>query len=259
MIAHTSNEKLITFNNIPVTAVIDTGSNHNLITTNLSDEFGCEVVEERMDIVGLGEATVTTGGAVTISSVIDDHQYDIRYHILSEKAIPGADCVLGMEFLTTVDFSSRGEGINIRPRDEKHPVLLEDTTTEISRMLHIDVSLSEEEIIAPAAYKKLIEELTNRFAPAASSPTTMIIKLTDETPMSQKPRRLALQEQQVVDEQIREWLKDGIIEESRSAFAYPTVVVPKKDVRHRVTVDYRRLNEKIIRDHYPLPLHRGST
>lgn len=91
-----------------------------------------------MDIVGLGEATVTTGGAVTIPSVIDDHQYDIRYHILSENAIPGADCVLGMEFLTTVDFSSGGEGIEIKPRDDKHPVLLKDTTTEILRMLRVE-------------------------------------------------------------------------------------------------------------------------
>lgn len=94
----------------------------------------------------------------------------------------------------------------------------------------------------------------NKYTPARSSPTTMTIKLIDETPISQRPRRLAHEEQQIVDEQIREWLETGVIEESRSPFASPTVVVPKKDGSHRVCIDYRRVNQKIIRDHYPLPL-----
>lgn len=82
----------------------------------------------------------------------------------------------------------------------------------------------------------------------------MRIVLNDESPITQRPRRLAPLEQQVVEEQIKEWLRAGIIQVSRSPFASPVVVVAKKDGRHRICIDYRRLNQQIIRDHFPFPL-----
>ena len=32
------------------------------------------------------------------------------------------------------------------------------------------------------------------------------------------------------------------------------VVVPKKDGRYRVCIDFRDLNKQVIRDHYPMPI-----
>lgn len=248
-----SNEKLITLNTLPVTAVIDTGSDHNLITTDISDRVGCEVQDGRMAVVGLGKTIMASEGVAIIPSIIDNHKYDVRYNVLPEDAIPGSKCIVGMEFLDTVDFA-KGEGtINIKPK-KTSSVENENMESEFTRMLRIELSTPEEDIIVPQEYKDLIKELMNKYTPAKSSPTTMTIKLIDETPISQRPRRLAHEEQKIVDEQIRDWLENGIIEESRSPFASPTVVVPKKDGRHRVCIDYRRVNQKIIRDHYPLPL-----
>jgi len=58
----------------------------------------------------------------------------------------------------------------------------------------------------------------------------------------------------VVESQVEEWIKEGIIRPSCSDYASPIVIVPKKDGSFRVCVDYRRLNNKIIKDCYPLPL-----
>lgn len=120
--------------------------------------------------------------------------------------------------------------------------------------MNIEIEASKEVINAPTRYRNIIADLKKNYTPARSSQTTMTIKLSDQTPITQRPRRLAPQEQRIVDDQIQEWLASGTIEESRSPFASPTVVVPKKDGRHRVCIDYRRRNKKIIRDHFPVPL-----
>ena len=59
--------------------------------------------------------------------------------------------------------------------------------------------------------------------------------------------------QKVVDEQINEWLRDGIISRSDFPFASCLHVVPKKSGKHRVCVDYRRLNAISLLKAYPIP------
>lgn len=51
-----------------------------------------------------------------------------------------------------------------------------------------------------------------------------------------------------------EWLKDGIIRPSQSQYASPVVLVKKKNGTYRVCFDYRRLNKKVVKDRFPLPL-----
>ena len=76
----------------------------------------------------------------------------------------------------------------------------------------------------------------------------------DERPIFQKPRRLPAPEREVVENQIAEWLNDGVIEKCSSEYASPVVVVRKKDGSPRVCIDYRKLNRVIEKDGHPLPL-----
>ena len=78
--------------------------------------------------------------------------------------------------------------------------------------------------------------------------------MLDNIPVCSKPRRLAPREKKIVTQQLDEWLKEGIIRPSVSDYSSPVVVVPKKDRTYRVCIDYRKLNAKIIRDRFPMPL-----
>jgi len=64
---------------------------------------------------------------------------------------------------------------------------------------------------------------------------------------------MAFEKQRSADEQIQQNLDTGLATTSRSSWASPIVMVQKKDQIYRLCVDYRILNERTIKDAYPLP------
>lgn len=56
-----------------------------------------------------------------------------------------------------------------------------------------------------------------------------------------------------VQRQVKELLKLGVIEPSKSSWAALVVLVPKGNDQWRMCIDYRRLNQVTENDAYPLP------
>lgn len=87
------------------------------------------------------------------------------------------------------------------------------------------------------------------------------IKLKDDKPVCYQPYRLSYSQREIVMAHVKEMLDNKIISPSSSPYASPIVIVKKKSGEDRICVDYRKLNNKTIKDHYPLPnmedqLHR---
>lgn len=77
-------------------------------------------------------------------------------------------------------------------------------------------------------------------------------------PVYVKPYRLPKFQKAEIDRQINKMLNEDIIEECQSEWSSPLLLVPKKsegssEKRWRVVVDYRKLNERIQDDKFPLP------
>ncbi|GFT60868.1 retrovirus-related Pol polyprotein from transposon 412 [Trichonephila clavipes] len=104
--------------------------------------------------------------------------------------------------------------------------------------------------------KKELEKLIQDYKPekTASTDVTMRIILKDEEPVCQPPHRLAFTERQEVNKQIEEWLNEGFIRPSSLEYASPIVMVKKKDGSSRMCIDYRKLNQKLFKDKFSLPL-----
>lgn len=86
--------------------------------------------------------------------------------------------------------------------------------------------------------------------------TTLVeheIRLTDDTPVRQRYRRLPPSQYGQVKAHIQELVEQGIARPSCSPYSSPIVVVMKKDGEIRLCVDYRLLNSKTRKDAYPLP------
>jgi hypothetical protein len=81
-----------------------------------------------------------------------------------------------------------------------------------------------------------------------------VIELKPDTaPIYKTPYRMATLELAELKEHIKELLEKEFIHLSSSPWGAPVIFVPKKDGTQRLCVDYRALNEVIIKNKYPLP------
>ncbi|GFU76028.1 transposon Tf2-9 polyprotein [Trichonephila clavipes] len=91
-----------------------------------------------------------------------------------------------------------------------------------------------------------------------STKLKMSIILKDDIPVCvcvcQRARRLSCSEKLQVNDQIDDWLQQGIIRESCSDYSSAIVLCKKKDGNLRICTDFRKINSKTGKDRYPLPL-----
>ncbi|GFV75520.1 retrovirus-related Pol polyprotein from transposon 297 [Trichonephila clavipes] len=139
--------------------------------------------------------------------------------------------------------SSKGDTIN-----------LENLIKSVSETF--DECLYDVSHISNSGIRDKVQTLIENYCPNKTETTALKMKiiLSDEKPIAQRSRRLSLPEKREVEKQIDEWLEQGIIRESCSDFSSPVVVCKKKDGTMRLCIDYRKLNKKIVKDRYPLPI-----
>ena len=107
-----------------------------------------------------------------------------------------------------------------------------------------------------------IQSVINRFpdlfaqnpkAPRECTMSQHAILSKDDRPSFQPNRRRNPQQAAIIDEQVKEMLKHGIIRPSKSPYNSNIHLVPKKDGSQRFCIDYRNLNKNTVKDSYPLP------
>ena len=79
------------------------------------------------------------------------------------------------------------------------------------------------------------------------------IETEDAAPIKQHPRRVPLAHAEAEKQAIEDLKAKGVIRESTSPWASPIVLVAKKDGGVRPCVDYRRVNQLVKPDGFPLP------
>lgn len=127
--------------------------------------------------------------------------------------------------------------------------------SDVNELLLIsDTVVNDIDVYEP--YKHKIKKLIDNYKPKKNVGTCVETKivLNNDQPVKLRPRRLALKEEQILDNQFRKWLDEGIIRPSNSEYASPTVIVTKKNGTYRVCVYFRELNKKIVKDRFPMPL-----
>jgi len=72
-------------------------------------------------------------------------------------------------------------------------------------------------------------------------------------PIHRPPLKVSIKRQQVIAEHVKELLEKGLVRSSRSPWASNVHVVPKKNGKTRLVVDYRPVNAVTVRDQHPLP------
>lgn len=85
------------------------------------------------------------------------------------------------------------------------------------------------------------------------------LRIKDEVPVYIKNYRIPQADKKEIKKQVSDLLKNKIIEPSISEYNSPVLLVPKKNLpnssekRWRMVVDFRKINDKLLSDKYPLP------
>ena len=120
----------------------------------------------------------------------------------------------------------------------------------------------EAEMISVEERERFVSEIANEFSDVIAeglenlSQTDICeheIKMSDETPIKQPMRRVPYAARPEYKAALEEMMQNGIISESESPWTSPTVLVRKKDGGLRICIDFRQVNDRTIKDCYPLP------
>lgn len=163
--------------------------------------------------------------------------------------------MIGVDFINTVNMSIvEGEVSFIKVQRKT------DRASEIPEIYNIKCVNEANEVnlahIPSAEHRSIVENLVSSYTPVKEREVgiKMRLVLKDEEPVYQRAHRLSPFEKDEVKSHIRELLQDNIIQPSLSGYASPVVLVKKKDGSTRLCTDYRKINAKIVKDRYPLPL-----
>ncbi|GFX33597.1 retrovirus-related Pol polyprotein from transposon 297 [Trichonephila clavipes] len=173
--------------------------------------------KNKMLLTGIGEAQVTTIGSFEHEFKIDDENYSLTWHVVPTDKLK-FEAVIGSDLLEQTSISFTKEGVKFN-KYENHAQLMQISAENLQEEL--DLRHVENRQI-----KKELEKLIQDYKPekTASTDVTMRIILKDEEPVCQPPRRLAFTERQ------------------------------EKDGSSRMCIDYRKLNQKPVKDKFPLPI-----
>ena len=106
--------------------------------------------------------------------------------------------------------------------------------------------------------QKLLDRYDHLFADSdAELGQTDVVKMEldtgDAPPIRQRPYRTPIAQQAEIERQVQSMLENNIIRHSKSPWASPVVIVPKKDGTKRFCVSYVQLNKVLKFNSYPLP------
>ncbi|KAL0192201.1 hypothetical protein M9458_010497, partial [Cirrhinus mrigala] len=261
---YTSNRSL------PVSALIDSGSSGNFISTKCLKELQLprhrhHQIYSVTTIKGkpLGRGVVRHSSPFITMQIGLFHSEDLRFLVLEDSTV---DIILGRPWLQLHQPEIRWDPCDIICWSQcsihcmshlPHPCSI--PTTVASTQIESPEPAIMPEI--PAEYRAY-QDVFSKLAVTHLPPHRPWDCAIDLLPGAQLPKGriypLSIPERQVMENYITEALNQGFIRPSTSPAASSVFFVGKKDGGLRPCIDYRQLNSQIIQQPYPLPLVRAA-
>lgn len=233
---------------LSIKALLDSGSNFTLISENLFSKLR----HRKLSCVELSALQSASGdflqvlGRAYLPFLFNDSTKIIPTLVVANLSL---NCICGMDFWRKFQI---------------HPTMLGDRNANFSELV-ATVDLPNEEPTLTEEESRKIEEIKRLFLPAKEGQLTLTslaqhkIVLQDEwknkPPVRQFPYTMSPKIQSLVAIELQRLLDTGILERSHSDWSLNCVPVVKPN-KVRLCLDARKINERTVRDAYPLP-HPG--
>ncbi|UYV84622.1 hypothetical protein LAZ67_X002869, partial [Cordylochernes scorpioides] len=222
-------------NGIPAQAFVDTGATVSIINWRLFKRTRLQLQPNSDIHISQADGVTRTCGSLQTKVRIDKLIKPVTLHVMKNFKYPlliGLDVASLFNLLIDV----KDKTIYTKFDGLQNPILVN----------HLEHEL-----------KELLEHNRNVFSQHAIDLGKVAIQhkiiTKSEQPISLRPYRRPLKEYEEIAEQVKELLEHKLIRISDSPWAFPVVMVPKKDGNKRMCIDYRRLNEITLDDRQPLP------
>ncbi|XP_038063012.1 uncharacterized protein LOC119733697 [Patiria miniata] len=254
-----------------VVALVDTGSSRSLITDEFCDELGLSPRLPDMEtLIMVDGSELATLGTVETQVRVGSTDAVLRLHRVHRLPTP---VLLGMDYVhkahLTLDFANNCYWTVGSAEDHliKFPML----GTPAPPPCRVDPAVPPDVDLPPRTSSQLdqpiltgndlhrIDCLLNDFPnvmsdqPGRTDIAQHYIDIGDAPPQRSPPYRLSPDRRQALHEEIDSLLQSGKITPSKSPWASPVLMVPKKNGQFRFCVDYRKLNRVTKLDAYPMP------
>jgi hypothetical protein len=236
---------------IALRALLDSGSTHNFVDLGAAARAGIPLADGSglRVAVANGDRLTSPGCCADLNIAIAGEHFTICCYGL---ALGFFDMVLGVQW-----FESLG------------PVLWDFRRRSIAfvwngrRVLWSAEPDSSIAASLTAATKNVMDELLQQYSglfadpvglPPARQRSHRIRLLPGTEFVAVRPYRYAHAQKEELERQCTEMLRLGVIRPSESAFSAPVLLMKKQDGSWRFCVDYRALNDRTIKDKFPIPV-----
>ncbi|XP_046975548.1 uncharacterized protein LOC124541665 [Vanessa cardui] len=264
--------KTITINDHSLKAYIDFGSECTLLRKSDAKFLKLAQNYDNIPIVrGFGQSSVIPLYKTFVSVRVDDIESIIEVLVVDDAHMQ-VSVIIGQNFteqpIVTVLKNSDNLTFYLSPNkipfdnDEDTLKLYVTDTTNISKTGVVPVQIDHDftgdifiggyNSVEPRKYRDCFA--TNLGEIGCAVDVEMKIDLVDNKPIVYRPYRLSHSEREKVRETVNELVQNNIVQESKSDYASPILMVKKKTGEQRLCVDFRALNNKTVKDRFPLPL-----
>lgn len=208
------------------------------INTNRSDDFVLQTRELCNGVYLAGAIVRPTRGKIPVK-ILNTREVDVKlnkFHIETSELYDYNICTFDRPQINSARIKKLFAELKLNYLNKEEQISVENICAKYPDVFH----LPGDKLTVTNLYKQNIP-----LKPNAS-------------PVYVKPYRIPQSQKTEIEKQIKEMLQDNIIEESRSEWSSPLLLVPKKadstgQKRWRIVVDYRKLNQNLQDDKFPLP------
>lgn len=238
---------------LSIKALLDSGSNYTLISTNIFAKFGKVKLNRPLKDIQLRSACgsqLKVLGQAQLPFKFNNHVRLIYALVVENLCI---DCICGMDFWRKFNIA---------------PTMLKKDAGSVRGMFAVTDNRSSDgkvDSILSAEQANEIDKIKKQFLAASEKNLTLTNQAShrivlkeewkDKPPVRQFPYVMSPKTQALVAEELKRLLDLGILERSNSEWSLNCVPVVKPN-KVRLCLDARKINERTVRDAYPLP-HPG--